>query len=79
MILNREDRINFNDDSLLTTREAAKALGVSPSTLQKLLRDGSLPSLKIGASRKISRSDLQVYLERSLQHSIPYGTRGRGV
>ncbi|PZE73448.1 transcriptional regulator [Curtobacterium sp. MCBD17_019] len=48
---------------LLTPAEAAKALGIGRSTLYALLADGTLPSVKIGAARRVRSSDLRRYVD----------------
>jgi excisionase family DNA binding protein len=58
-------------DAWLTTSEAAKALGVKNSTIEKWARDGSLPSFKIGGLRRYRASDLRQFIENSRQEKIP--------
>lgn len=43
---------------LLTPPEAAHALGISRSKLYELLRDGVVPSIRIGSCRRIALEDL---------------------
>jgi excisionase family DNA binding protein len=49
---------------LLTPTEAAEALGIGRSKLYELLRDGVVPSVTIGACRRIVVSDLAAVIER---------------
>lgn len=49
---------------LLTPTEAAQALGIGRSKLYELLRDGVVPSVTIGACRRIVASDLAAVIER---------------
>lgn len=44
--------------------EAAAALSISRAGLYNLLKSGELPSIKIGASRRIRTEDLAGYLDR---------------
>jgi excisionase family DNA binding protein len=48
------------EQSLLTVTEAAASLGVSARTVERMLRDGRLPSLRIGAARMIGAIDVEV-------------------
>ncbi|MFI5299925.1 MAG: helix-turn-helix domain-containing protein [Polyangiales bacterium] len=42
--------------ALLTTAEAAKALGVSEATVRRHVRSGELPSVKVGAAVRVDLS-----------------------
>ena len=46
------------DRLLLTPTEAAATLGIGRSTLYELMRAGVLPSVRIGACRRIAATDL---------------------
>lgn len=45
-------------DSLLDVHQAAKLLGCSTATIERLVRGGSIPSIKVGRLRRFSKSDL---------------------
>jgi excisionase family DNA binding protein len=47
---------------LLTPREAATVLGIGRSKLYELLRTGTIASVRIGASRRISTAALAAYV-----------------
>lgn len=49
--------------------EAAQLLGLSRARLYELLTDGSIPSLKIGRSRRIRREALVAYLDQLEQRA----------
>lgn len=49
---------------LYTPREAAHALGLSRSTIYVLMENGDLPSVRIGASRRIPTESLRRYIAR---------------
>lgn len=49
---------------LLKPEQAAKSLGISRTALYNMLRDGSLDSVKIGRSRRISAEALESFVER---------------
>ena len=53
-----------NHMELLTPEEAAAILKLSAFTVRKLLRNGTLPGIKIGGGKewRIYRSDLESYL-----------------
>jgi excisionase family DNA binding protein len=48
---------------LLSTPAAAELLGCSASTVKRLMADGSLPTVVVGGTRRIRRSDLEAYVE----------------
>jgi excisionase family DNA binding protein len=62
-LLNAEHQ-NVNNRGALTIAEAAKALRVSEATVGRLLRDGALDSVKVGARRVISWAAIESYLAR---------------
>ena len=49
---------------LLTTREAARSLRISRSKLYQLLADGSIESVRIGASRRVPADALTEFVAR---------------
>ena len=59
------DLMNSPPTLLLTTTEAADELRVSRAYIHILMRDGRLPSIKIGAARRIRRSDLERLIANS--------------
>jgi excisionase family DNA binding protein len=50
------------DKLLVTPREAADVLGVGRSKVYELLRNGTLASVRIGASRRIPVDALAVFV-----------------
>ncbi len=60
------------DPQLLTDRDVAAKLRVSPQTVRQLIRVGLLPSLKIGRARRVSRAQLDAFVaELHATGSIP--------
>lgn len=51
---------------LITVPEAMKRLCVSRTTITKLIGSGALPSLRIGAARRIPVSAIDAYIESLL-------------
>lgn len=49
---------------LLTAEEAARTLSVSRTTVYTLIRDGALRPVHIGRSCRLSRAELQRYVDR---------------
>jgi excisionase family DNA binding protein len=49
---------------LLTTREAAELLRVSPWTVAAWLSQGKLPRIKAGGRTLISKADIETFLRR---------------
>lgn len=46
-------------ERLLTVRQAAEALNVSPRFINKLLADGELERIKLGRCTRIRRDDIE--------------------
>lgn len=53
-----------DDPLLLTAEEAAKLLGVSRTTVYTLIKVGELRPVHIGRSCRLSRAELQRYVNR---------------
>lgn len=49
---------------LYTVPNAAKVLDVSERKMWELVGDGTIPSVKIGASRRISHAALETYIKQ---------------
>ena len=52
------------EELLVTVREAARRLGLGRSVTYEMVRRGSLPSLKIGGSRRVAVADLEEFVVR---------------
>ncbi len=50
------------DKLLLTTTEAAKALGIGRSKVYELLPTGQLPSVRIGACRRVPADAVHTFV-----------------
>ena len=48
---------------LLTLKEAAARIGVSPITLQQQIRKGALPAIRLGNQWVVTADDLRIYTE----------------
>lgn len=59
----RFERQVADEQLLYTPVQVADALGLSRAKTYGLLRDGELPSIKIGRSRRVTRDDLQAFIE----------------
>jgi excisionase family DNA binding protein len=55
---------HHGDQLLYRPREAAAILAIGTSRVYELIAAGELPSLKIGGSRRITRSALEAYVTR---------------
>lgn len=65
-------------EHLLTIPEVAASLSLSPWTIWRRVLDGSLPSHKIGRSRRVAESDVRQLLEDTRQEDgRPVARRGR--
>ncbi len=58
--MDQRPRLGIAD--LLTVGEVAADLRVSTSTVHRLIRDGSLRAHALGATYRITRDDLEVFL-----------------
>jgi excisionase family DNA binding protein len=50
--------------ALLTLDEAAGLLSVSPRTVSRLLRNGEIPTVRIGRLVRVRTSDVQEWVQR---------------
>ena len=57
-------------DPFLTTQEAADYLGVSRSTVVRIVERGELPFTKVSRHRRIRFTDLQVFIEQEKERQI---------
>jgi excisionase family DNA binding protein len=51
-------------DKMLGIKELSEILGVSDSTVRRLLNAKQIPSYRIGGQIKVKRSDLDEYLNK---------------
>jgi len=49
---------------LLTKRQAGREMAVSERTVHDLIRQGLLPAVRFGGNVRITRNDLQAFIER---------------
>lgn len=54
-------------DPLLRAADVAQLLAVSRSSAYRLLREGQIPVVKFGEIIRVRRSDIEAFIERSLQ------------
>lgn len=54
--------VKVADDRLLSTKEVAEVLGVTHGWVAQLMRQGILPSHKIGSLRKVFKSELHEWV-----------------
>ena len=50
--------------ALMTRADVAAELGMSVSTVKRLIADGALVAVEVGRSTRVRRSDLEAFLER---------------
>ncbi len=53
------------NDTYMSLEEVAEFLGVTYQLIYKLVRSGSLPAARLGKIYRVSRADLERYLESS--------------
>jgi excisionase family DNA binding protein len=51
-------------EKMLSTSEAAKALGIDRSRVSRLIKSGKLPAIKIGSYWAIAEKDLDIVKDR---------------
>ena len=59
----------YSKKEVVSIREAISYLGISRSTLFRYIRSGLVPSMKIGATVRLKREDLDSLFERRLPYS----------
>lgn len=57
--------LNLKDNDLLLIEDAASKLGVSKSTLRRLVEQGLVGFYKVGRGIRFSIRDLEKYLEKT--------------
>ena len=62
--MNGEQQTTTIERLLLTSREAAKALGICERTLYGLTKTGELPGIHIGRAVRYSLNDLKNWIEK---------------
>jgi excisionase family DNA binding protein len=53
---------------LVDVHEAARLLSVSVTTVRRLLSDGTLPRVRVGAAVRIRRSDVMAMADGAARH-----------
>lgn len=56
---------------LLKSEEIAQLLGVSKSFAYKLIRQGMVPSVRMGRSVRVRQEDLDIFISSSVHGSKP--------
>jgi excisionase family DNA binding protein len=54
-------------EKLLNIEEIAEILGLEYKTIYRLIRNGELPAAKVGRVYRVSKADLESFLERQKQ------------
>lgn len=58
---------------MLRPAEAADAIGVSRAKLYELLARGVIPSVMVGASKRVPVQALNAWIEQQLKETVPAG------
>jgi len=70
---------NVIQPAVLSIPQAGAYLSVSPDTVRRLLRSGTIPHARIGNSIRIRRADLEGYLDSQISRQWqPVDNRGGG-
>ncbi|MBE7483615.1 MAG: helix-turn-helix domain-containing protein [Polyangiaceae bacterium] len=67
-----------NSGQVFTVQEVAEYLRVTPKTVYGLVKDGSLPSFRVGRSVRCRRTDLEAFVARQAERAKPEDSNGRG-
>jgi excisionase family DNA binding protein len=57
--------LDAKDEELLTTREVARRLKVTPQTVQRLIHRGDLVASRVARDWRIKPSELEAFLQRT--------------
>lgn len=55
--------MNHDENVMLTPRQVQRILNLSPSTVYRMMTSGTLPSVRIGRSRRVPTSSLAKYFK----------------
>lgn len=66
------------DSSLMTVKEMAAMLRVSPQTLYKMLEQGEIPAVKVGSQWRFDREKIKDWIEGRAQVSTVAKTPANG-
>jgi len=69
--------LKLDNIRLLTLSEAAALLHVSTRTLQRMIRSGELPALKVGGQWRVRESQLTQWIEKR-ESSVAATNNGGG-
>ena len=69
--------LKLDNIRLLTLSEAAALLHVSTRTLQRMIRSGELPALKVGGQWRVRESQLRQWIEKR-ESSVAATSNGDG-
>jgi excisionase family DNA binding protein len=59
------------DTIMLTPEEAFRVLGIGRTYGYRLIKNGTLPSVKLGRLRRVPRHALEAWVERTIEESGP--------
>jgi excisionase family DNA binding protein len=64
-VLKKEESFMSPEKEYLSVEEVADTLGVTYQLIYKLVRSGELPAARLGKLYRVSKKDLDAYLEKS--------------
>jgi len=64
-----------SEDRLVSLREASVRLSVSPITLRRWIRQGLLPSVRLGGTRRLRAGDIEALIRVGLPLERGKGSR----
>ncbi len=73
--LHRTERPSVGDH-VLTVQEVADYLKVTTKTVYELVRQGELPSFRIGRAVRCRQSAVEAFIERRLEEASPRSEKG---
>ena len=63
----------IENNNYMSLDEVAEMLGVTYQLIYRLVKDGELPAVRLGKLYRVSRAELEAYLERSRNTAAPAG------
>lgn len=63
IVWKKRDRMSSKEITWLSTREAARQLGITPRTLYRLIDNGKLPAYKFGRVIRLQESEVEAFIQ----------------
>ena len=67
--------VDITTDQLLTTRQAARAMATSTTTMRRMIHAGEIAAMRHGGTFKCKRSDLEAFIEGNINQYREHAPR----